>query len=386
MKKITCFILSLIISGVLMTACSTEKKESGKLYGQNPSDISSVKAGLNEKKIAELTENYDRQLKSSGFKGICYITENGKVLYKKGIGFADKSKKIKNSEKSVYRIASVTKQFTAAAVLLLQENGKLSLNDKLSKYFPDYKYGNKITIENLLRMRSGIPDYLNMELNKIFPNGYDAYKNSSKMNRKVIEKSIMNMPLNFKPDEKFEYTNSGYMLLGEIIEKVSGTTYYNYLKKEIFDKLGMNSTGFTDDNETKLKNTAKPYNYSEDDEKLIKIKGLTFGCGDMLSNAVDLNKWAEGLRAERILSEKSLNIMTDGTENNSYGCGLYIMSGKEGMYHSGSLAPYYSMLVVSLGKTEYSIILLSNSNFTTIDLLGRDFSELYIGKLRENGI
>jgi CubicO group peptidase (beta-lactamase class C family) len=109
-----------------------------------PNSKSETKSGktavkeLNESQIKALAEKYDKRLERSDFEGVCYVTERGRTIYNKGVNYADKKKKIKNSENTVFRIASITKQFTAAAIMILQERGKLSVNDKLNKYFHDY--------------------------------------------------------------------------------------------------------------------------------------------------------------------------------------------------------------------------------------------------------
>ena len=123
--------------------------------------------------------------------------------------------------------------------MILQERGKLSVNDKLNKYFPDYKYGGKITLENLLQMRSGIPEYISEDMYSTLLNEKALLKNSAEQNKKYFEKRILSEKLRFDPDSRFEYSNSNYYLLGEIVEKASGTSYHKFIKKEIFDKLGI---------------------------------------------------------------------------------------------------------------------------------------------------
>ena len=367
MKKLVCILLStLLILSLLLTSCkSSDNKDKAasapKTTARTQSKSVKYKT-LSDKEIEELKKKFDKKLYTYDFEGECYITVKGKVLYNKSTGYADRDKKIKDDENTVFRIASISKQFTAAAVMLLQERGKLSVNDKLSKYFPDYKYGEKITIDNLLNMRSGIPEYMSEDYNNSILVKYDLVNNSAEENRKIIEKDFMSVKLRFSPGEKYEYSNSNYMLLGEIIEKASGTTYEKFLKKEIFDKLGMDSTGFIDSYNKKSKTVAKPYNLKDEDKLDYKIKGVSFGCGSIMSSAVDLDKWINGLVHNKIISGKSFKSMVEAAGNNGYGYGVNIIRKDKAAYHSGLFPPYYSMIFYAIEGSDCNFILLSNNN------------------------
>lgn len=365
MKKITCIILVLIlVFSLFCTASCSESK---------PKDTSA------EDSLTRLVKKYNKTLSQLKFKGEVYVSAKDKLLLNKGIGYADEKLKIKNNEKTLFVIASVTKQFTASAIMLLREGGKLSLDDKLSKFFPDYKYGKDITVNDLLRMRSGIPDYLNMKLNSLFPKGYNPYNHSAEENRKYIEKAIFSFKLNFKPGTKYEYTNSGYFLLAEIIEKVTKTSYKDFLKKEIFEKSGMSSTGFIDDN-LNNKILAEPYSKNGDIDDYYKIKGMTLGSSDIVSNASDLNKWANVLSANIIINQSSLDIMRSTAENKDYGCGLYVE--KDCVYHSGNFPPYKSSLFVALDGSGFSCAVLSNYGFVQGDYLGKEFYKEFLKEFK----
>ncbi len=356
MKKLVCLLLvfALIISVSAFSSCSDN---GGKTADNSP------------------TEEYDKLLKQFAFKGECYATADNKSVYNKGIAYSDEDKKLNNNENTIFFIASITKQFTASAIMLLQERNMLSVSDTLSKYFPEYKYAGKITIDNLLRMRSGIPDYLNKEQTEVFKENYNPYSHSAEDNRKVIRDYIFSQKLEFNPDTDFNYTNSGYFLLAEIIEKVSKTAYKDFLKKEIFDKLGMSSTGFIDD---KLpENFALPYNIKDENEISYKIKGAAFGCGDMVSSAVDLTKWADGFRNCKIINKNSYKAMINPDKNKDYGCGLYITEDKKSVYHAGNYIPYKSSLLISLDDTDFTCVVLSNYNFIQVDYIAKSFKEFY---------
>lgn len=403
MKKLTIILLAVFIVGIVLVfsieplknAVNTKKNKSKpvevaadipmnqetqpvKETVPDPVEIS-ASSELSSSHYKSLTRAYDAYISGYGFGGEVLVTEHNKVIYKRGAGYSDKKKKIKNNEHTIFRVASVTKQFTAAAVMILQERGKLSVKDKLSKYFPKYKYGDKITIEHLLKMRSGIPDYMNFYSNcaMIFPDKKAAYKNSSKENRKILEKSFMTDPLLFTPGATFKYSNSGYMLLGEIIEKVSGTTYESFVKKEIFDKLGMTSSGFVEELDSSRENVAKPYNYHKGSLDVFKIKGAAFACGNMYSTAYDLSKWANGLRHNKIMSRNSFKAMINDKGGSGYGYGLFLISGGKIAFHTGYLCPYSAMVIMSMGGTEYTCISISNSNYYYTENLGKNFRAQY---------
>lgn len=333
-------------------------------------------------KYKKLVSSYDSLLSSRGFRGEVFVTEHNKPIYNKGIDYADKKKKIKIDENTVFRIASITKQFTAAAIMILQERGLLSTKDKISKYFPDYKHGDKITIDHLLRMRSGIPDYLKFYNNvaSLFPSKSKAFKSDSKTNRKIIMKAFMDDDLLFTPGATFKYSNSGYLLLGEIVEMVSKTTYEDFVQKEIFDKLGMENTGFVENLKgKKYKNIARPYNSYEGQTDIFKIKGAAFACGNMYSTAVDLNKWAWGLTHYKVMSKETFKAMVSDKSHVGYAYGLFTLDGGRVVYHTGSLCPYNGIIIMSLGNTEYTCIVLSNSNYYTADQVGKSLRSTYAG-------
>ncbi|MEE3428714.1 MAG: serine hydrolase domain-containing protein [Ruminococcus sp.] len=357
-KKLTCVFLSLIIlGGIFITSCSGNKPV--------------------EKKSETLSESYDKLLKKLVFKGECYVTAGGKEIYDRGIDYANKDKKIKNNKYTLYPAASVTKQFTAAAVMILCERGKLSLKDKIGKFFPDYKYGESITVDDLLRMRSGIPDYINKKTSEVFPEGYNPETHSARENRECIYKKIKTLPLNFKPGEKFEYTNSGYFLLAEIVDKLSGTSYKSFLKKEFFDKLGMSSTGFIDDIKNSLDNYARPY--GDKSKSLdINIKGIAYGSSDIVTNAVDLSKWAYALQSGKVISKNALSVMTEAEDK--YGCGLYVSDDKTFAHHTGSFVPYRSALLFTPGDKKFNCVVFTNSGFVQVDYLAECLYKEYYKK------
>src|SRR6185436_14293187 len=171
------------------------------------------------------------------FNGTVLVAEDGKVVYKGGFGLANMEWNIPNTPDTKFRLGSITKQFTATVILQLVEQGKIKLDGKLSDYLPDYRkdVGNKVTIHNLLTHTSGIPSYTGL------PGFFD---NVSRNPYKVTEfvNKYASGDLEFEPGSKFSYNNSGYFLLGAIIERVTGKTYEQVLKENIFDPLGMKNS------------------------------------------------------------------------------------------------------------------------------------------------
>ena len=270
----------------------------------------------------------------TGYTGVIYATQNGKQVYAGG------------EINSVYRVASVSKQFTAAAVLTLSEEGKLNINDTLDRFFPSYAHGAEVTVNHLLHMRSGIPDYVDIGFDgHIVANTADtltmdaALSNSAEKNRAEILNWILAQDLDFTPDSQYWYCNSNYFLLAEIITQVSGMGYESFIEQRFLTPLQMNQTGFADtwNNQTAVVD-------ADPSAVWLDCKGICYGCGDMVSNAVDLTKWASEFIHNTVLSDNVVALMMEPREK--YGCGL-IIDDNGFVYHEGDLPPYRSALCVS---------------------------------------
>lgn len=316
------------------------------------------------------TVDYDIDL--FNFKGVAYITCGGEKVYSSCSGYADEEEKVKITEDTAFNIGSVTKQFTAAAVLMLQEQGKISVNDTLDKYFPEYEDGKEITVHHLLSMRSGIPNYIEMA-----ESGVDVEKISKasfEENKKFIESWILSQKLKFNPDEHFEYSNSNYFLLAEIIEKVTGAEYHKYIQENIFDKLGMSSTAFSENWSDSTGTKAEPFNQIES-EQWSEISGIAFGCGDIISTAPDLTKWAESLINQTLINEESYKLMISNYSNSSdsfqYGYGVMLSDGI--IYHNGNIGSYFSNLTIA-PETHTVMVMLNNTHFNNIDSVSKRIS------------
>lgn len=373
MKRITSALTAFFMILLPLGACGGGNRS-------NPlpavSEISSLSDALENVQNPE--EIVDNILTQNHFRGIAYLVKNGEILYNKGFGNANTESDLPNTSDTVFRIASNTKQFTAAAILLLHEAGKLSVQDSLESYFPDYPYAKDITIHELLCMRSGIKDYIAYT----DPNGnhialreseieYDISPTAApEENISSVKAWLFGQELNFAPNAQFEYSNSNYLLLADIIQQTSGLRYEDYLHQAIFEPLGMTATGFCDSYDVTGAVVARPQK-SDDSTAYMTWSGMSFGAGDILSNAEDIAKWLDSFASNKLLSENSLKAMTanySGADDTMpYGYGLMIAD-NGGIYHSGYL-PSFSSAFYTLPARQYSLILMSNSPSGNIEVI-----------------
>lgn len=263
-------------------------------------------------RIGELLKTYKEY---GQLNGTVLVAENGNVIYKKGFGMANMEWDIPNATDTKFRVGSVTKQFTATLILQLVEEGKIKLDGKITDYLTDYRKdtGDKVTIHQLLNHTSGIPSYTNREF----------FEKESRTPYSVTDfvKKFSSGDLAFEPGSKFAYNNSGYFLLGAIIEKVTGKTYAENLQTRIFDKVGMKDTGY-DVHSTILDKRASGYEKTSDGyiNAAYLDMGLPYAAGSMYSTVEDLYKWDQALYGDKILSAASKKLMfTPGLDNYGYG-------------------------------------------------------------------
>ena len=250
------------------------------------------------------------------FNGAALVSENGNVIFKKGFGFADFEWKIPNTADTRFRVGSITKQFTATLVMQLVEEGRLSLEATLSGVLPYYRKdtGAKVTVHHLLTHTAGIPSYTNLPnfLRDVSRNPYGV--------REFVEK-YCSRDLEFEPGSKYAYNNSGYFLLGAIIEHVVGTPYEQVLRARIFDPLGMKGSGY-DLSRPILEKRARGYEQGPSGVRNADYLDmlLPYAAGALYSTVEDLYIWDQALYGEKVLSPKAKERMfTPGLENYGYG-------------------------------------------------------------------
>lgn len=313
--------------------------------------------------------------------GNVLLAEKGQIVYNQSFGYANEATKEKLNENSVFCLASVSKQFTAMAIVILKEQGKLNYDDKITKYFPELSAYDNITIRSLLNHTSGLIPEMEPLLNTREVQEYlSNHKNSNLFTNKDIIAflSIYKPKLRFSPETKFEYCNTGYFLLASVIEKVSGTTYGNYLDQFIFRPLQMSHTFNYSPNmlTDTIKNFASDYIYSENLKKYClfdslkeqsNLKGDFYGGGSLYSTVIDLLKWDRALYTEKLVSSSSLKevfeptVLKDNTKTN-YGFGWFIKEypnyGKS-VSHDGSHRGYATFIDRNIDHDK-TIIMLEN--------------------------
>jgi len=309
------------------------------------------------------------------FSGSILIAREGKVLFSKGYGMANLEHDVPNTPRTKYRLGSITKQFTAMAILILQQQGKLNVHDKIKKYVPDApKAWDEITIENLLTHTSGIYNYTeSLEFLKTLP---------VRVTLKELIAKFKDKPLNFKPGEKFSYSNSGYIVLGQIIETVSGQNYPSFLKQAILDPLTMNESGY--DNATSiLKHRASGY---------VRRLGIVLtncdyvdmsiphAAGAMYSTTHDLLKWDQALYTEKLVPRKSLDAMfTPHKDNYGYGWLIDKKFGQTRYEHGGGIMGFVT-IIERYPDEKLLVVALSNLENSPIGSIGTDLAAIALGQ------
>jgi len=285
-------------------------------------------------------------IKEDGTPGMSIAVAKGsEIIHAKGYGYADITDKKKAKSDHIYRIGSVTKQFTSAAIMQLVEQGKINLDDPLTKYVPDFPSpGENVTVTHLLQHTSGIRSYTNLA-------SFMRLIKEPTTHQQLID-IVSEVEFDFQPGEEFRYNNSGYYLLGVIIEQVSGQTYADYLKDHVYPKAGLTDTGYGA-NEYPTPQHARGYmlaNKKFKDERYMDMS-RPFAAGSLESTVEDLMRWNYALRNGKVVSAESYEMMTtNGTLNNGekiqYGFGLFVgeMDGRPMVQHGGGIHGFSCMM------------------------------------------
>lgn len=301
-----------------------------------------------------------RLVDQGAFNGSALIAKNGQVLLNKGYGLEDSDKSLPNTPHTKFRIASLTKQFTAMAVLILQAQGKLNVQDRACRYLPDCPPSwEKITIRHLLMQTSGIPDLTR------FADFDDTYRTLDTPDKIVAY--FRDKPLDFQPGKGWAYSNSGYILLGYLIEKISGRSYKNFLQEEIFSPLGMQDSG-SDQN---LDHLAVGYTTPGVQAGSMDLTWL-FSAGSLYSTVEDLYRWDQALYTGRLVPQALLaemfmpqaavpagNSFSRFGDSYGYGWAIGTQLGRRAEVHAGAINGY-SSLIERYPDDRVTIILLSN--------------------------
>ncbi|MBV8894958.1 MAG: serine hydrolase [Acidobacteriaceae bacterium] len=307
------------------------------------------------------------------FMGTVLVARD-KVLFSKGYGMANLEWNIPNAPDVKFRLGSITKQFTAASILLLEERGKLSTNDPVKKYMPDAPATwDKITIYHLLTHTSGIPSFTGLP-------AYSSLEAFAITPEKLVA-LFRDKPLEFQPGEKWNYSNSGYALLGYLIEKISGQSYPQFLQENILTPLGMKDSGY-DSNTAIIARRASGYTAASGGIENSGFINMTvpFSAGALYSTTEDLLRWEQGLFGGKILSPAELQKMTTPFKNN-YACGLFVSErkGKKLIQHGGGIEGFNTSLAY-YPDDKLTVIALANLNGSAPDEITAELGDVVHGE------
>jgi len=321
--------------------------------------------------------------KQAGPGGVFLVAQKGEPIYKKAFGQANLELEVKVNTNSIFQIGSITKQFTAIAILMLEAQGKLNVNDPISNYIPSYPNGNTITIHHLLTHTSGIKDFTKMKTISDIA--------QKEMTPKQIVDFFKNEPVDFIPGEKFSYNNSGYVILGYIIELTSGETYEDFINKNIFEKLGMTNSLYASDRKV-IKNRAYGYHKKSSGyvNKTVINFSVPFSSGSLMSTLDDLLKWQNALNKSLLLNSKQqTKAFTNHKLNNGqqidYGYGWHLenSNGIVTREHGGSIFGFKSMAVYIPSEDIY-VVGFSNCDCNSPTQLVKDIAQLALEHLKKN--
>jgi len=309
------------------------------------------------KKLDELISAYSNTGK---FNGSALVAQNGNILLQKGYGLKNAEENTMNDANTKFQIASVTKTFTSTVVLKLVELKEMSLADKLSKYYKGFPYGDSITIENLLMHTSGLRNFT--EENSVV----------AETDEQRMVPYLKALKPDFAPGTNWHYSNSGYVMLAYIIQKVSGMSYWQAVHKYIFDPLQMQSSGF---DFTHLKDDEKAVGYHMLNDSIKRQASITdstvpFGAGAIYSTVEDMYKWHRGLQAYKIVNKDLMEqaYISGALHNYGYGWQIDSIYGRKMVSHSGSISGFGSNFARIPGD-DICIVLLSNRSGSTFDVM-----------------
>jgi CubicO group peptidase (beta-lactamase class C family) len=319
------------------------------------------------------------------------VIKNGKVLLKKGYGLADLESRTAITANTAFLLASVTKQFTAMAIMILQERKQLSFDDPLSKFFSEFPaYAESITVRHLLNHLAGFPEYDELfvttgKIDKDWPRSSKSARSEFEPTAKDALRLLEDVKvLRFEPGTKFEYSNSGYVILAQIVEKVSGQRFCAFLKQNIFQPLAMNGSILYDENRPSIPNAALSYKFEKGMYQDISYapQNAIYGEDNIYTTLDDMFRWDQALYGEKLVRAETLKqAFTPGrlTNRNSipYGFGWFVDPHR--VRHSGSWLGYRTAIARYPDK-QFSVIVLSNVADCGVGSIVDKISEIYIEK------
>jgi len=337
-----------------------------------------------EKATKKVTHKLDSLLKRINkrhdFNGAILVAKNEKILYSNQIGIADFKKKVPLNKESVFQLASVSKQFTAAAIMILNERNKIKLTDTVNTYFPDFPFKD-VTIKNLLNHTSGLPKYF-------WVAEHQWQQKKAPTNSEMMEfLETSNVKRYFKPGRNFDYSNTGYFVLASIVEKVSGTSFSSFLKSNIFEPLQMkHSYVYSFENDSIKEDQLDGYRLYRGWRHL-KIRSTVndaiVGDKNVYTTAEDLFKWTHGLNAGKLFSKESLALMYSKGETVygrkvPYGFGFRIDTKREKtIYHHGKWNGFSTGLTKYL-EDDLVVIVLEHTSYNAMKSLTKKIKKIVV--------
>jgi CubicO group peptidase (beta-lactamase class C family) len=316
--------------------------------------------------------------KRHDFHGAVLVAKNKKIVYQNQIGTADFKKKTLLNKESVFQLASVSKQFTAAAIMLLQQRNQLKLTDTVNTYFPNFPYKD-VTIKTLLNHTGGLPKYFWIAEHKW------QQKKAPSNNEMMELLTTSNVQRFFKPGRNFDYSNTGYFVLASIVEKISGISFGSFLKQNIFEPLQMtHSYVYSFENDSIRENQLDGYRLHRG-WRHVKIRSTVndaiVGDKNVYTTAEDLFKWTQGLNSGNLLSKESLALMFTKGETIygrkvPYGFGFRIdTKEKNSIYHYGKWNGFSTGLTTYL-EDDLVVIVLEHTSYNALKSLSRKIKNI----------
>lgn len=345
---------------VVLLSCNSSEKTLNQTHQLKANKIESFLNSLN---------------KATAYSGSILVAQNDTIIIAEGFGFANRETKTLNTKETKFKVGSITKTFTAVAILQLQEKGKLSIEDSLSKFLPDFPNSDKIQIKHLLTHSAGLPQ-----------NWREDWHEKRKLDFDEILNKIAQKELKFEPGQGEEYSNCGYALLAKIIEKSSGLNYADYCQENIFNIADMTNTGAVYNPEKEYENLAIGYEFKADKDSVNSNLIAEFlytpnlkGQASAYTTVIDLYKYDRALKNHKLLNETSVKTLLSTIENSAYTLGnwLNVKTKNNGVlsYFSGVSNGYEAVMYRYIDKNT-TIIALNNHQNTNIFNVSRTLSRI----------
>ena len=326
---------------------------------------------------AKVDEYMNAAVRVDGFSGSILVARDGQPVVSRGYGMANVELDVPNTPQTVFRLGSITKQFTAMAIMMLQERGKLSVNDPACKYLTDCPAAwQPITVRNLLTHTAGVPNYTS------FP---DFAKTAVlPTTNAAMLAQLRDKPLEFSVGEKYAYSNSGYFLLGAIIERASGKSYADFLRENIFTPLGMRQSGY-DVSARIIKNRAAGYARRGGEIVNASYMDMTipYAAGAMYSTTGDLLLWDQALYTDKLVSRKTLDeIFTPFKSGYGYGWSIGKKFDRQEISHGGGIYGFATE-IARFPADKVTVVVLSNVEGAPAGRIGNDLAAIVFGAAYE---